>query len=90
MDLARTKRKLSLILIVYSNKIENRVNLSGDGNKSGKKKSIGIISKKKKETNKQKQKQFCPITAATKVKTSRREKLSKLEHIRHFLHKTCN
>ena len=47
MDLARTKRKLSLILIVYSNKIENRVNLSGDGNKSGKKKSIGIISKKK-------------------------------------------
>ena len=55
MDLARTKRKLSLILIVYSNKIENRVNLSGDGNKSGKKKSIGIISKKKKkQTNKNK------------------------------------
>ena len=40
------KAKVSLMSIVYSNKIQNRVMLSGEGNENWQKKSVGLISKK--------------------------------------------
>ena len=49
IDLARTKSEgfVSLISIVYTNKIYNRVILSGDANENSQEISVGLIRRKK-------------------------------------------